>query len=181
MTFRDFLIALAAAVALNVFQAARARVLSRDWAWGLRPQGAWHWTLLWAAPLARIVGVGIVSGDLDNLKGVNRVAGETRANAWYRLGLRASDLYRTQQGDELAALVWPWQRLSAADVAALIAARLARVPLTAEEQKALGGPITMTMVVCERTHDLRGTLPALVAKREAMKAAGRRGQIEVAQ
>jgi hypothetical protein len=168
------IIALFASIVLNVYQLAHVVVLSRCQSWGLRSQGAWHWRLPVAALLANVWAVGLVHLDIDRLKHLNSTLGEARVNELLRRALRSNDVYRLQNGDELVALTRADQ---AQAVANRITARLAALPLTPLELQALGGPITATTVVIERTNYLRAALSLAVSKRESLKAAGERGGV----
>jgi hypothetical protein len=168
------LMALAASIVLNVYQLAHVVVLSRCQSWGLRSQGAWHWRLPVASLLANVWAVGLVHLDIDHLKKLNSTLGEKRANELLRQALRSNDVYRLQSGDELVAIVRAGQAQAVAD---RLAARLAALPLQPAELAALGGPITATTVVIERTNYLRAALSLAVSKRESLKAAGERGGV----
>lgn len=169
------IVALALSAALNVYQAASRRAMSRDWSWGIRSQGSWYWRLPFEAFFAWLWPVSIVHLDIDNLKTLNRVMGEARVNELLHKALRKSDLARSQNGDECFALV---RRLPAHQVADRILGRLAALPLTTEERSALGGHISATVVIAGPTRHLLSTLPRLVARREQMKAQGQRGKVQ---
>jgi len=164
--------ALALAVALLVYQTARARVMARCGSWQVGSQGAYHWRLPQWAALARLAPVDIIHADIDRLKHLNASLGEARVNALLTAALRRSDLYRSQHGDELV-LVVGW-RHDGVDVARSLAARLAALPLTDAERAAVG-QISMTMVVMRQVVDVRGALADAVRLREELKAHGHRG------
>lgn len=166
---------LLASLALHLYQARRARALSRDPAWGVETAAAFKRRV----DRAQLVGwlgwrVDVVHFDVDHLKRLNAALGEERVNALLLQALRASDVARLQHGDELAALP---RRGEGQRVARSIASRLAGLPLEPDERAALGGPITATFVVVEGVADVRGAILAAVRERESLKRQDRRGVI----
>lgn len=168
--------ALAASVALHLYQTRRAAVLGHDASWQVHSQGRWHWRRPRLALLARLLPVDVVHFDVDRLKLVNAVLGEDGANALLGMALRGSDVYRLQHGDECVALV------PAGDGVALawsLHGRLARLPLSATERAALDGPISATIVVIRTVRNVGAAVRLAVETREALKRNDRRGDVEV--
>lgn len=170
------IIALAASVALHLYQTRRAAVLGHDASWQVHSQGRWHWRRPRLALLARVLPVDVVHFDVDKLKLVNAVLGEDGANALLGMALRGSDVYRLQHGDECVALV------PAGDGVALawsLHGRLSRLPLSETERSALDGPISATIVVIRTVRNVGAAVRLAVATREALKRGDRRGDVAV--
>jgi hypothetical protein len=165
--------ALAVAVALNVYQTARARVLSRCASWGIGSQGAWRWRSFGIRLLAWVRPVDVVHFDVDRLKQLNAALTEARVNDLLKLALRKRDLYRLQEGDECVAVV----RAGTGDaLARALQARLDALPLEDGERAAVGR-ISLTSVVMAEVRDVGGALERAIYYREQAKRANMRGVV----
>lgn len=172
----SFLLALLiASVVVNLILLTHLRVVTADHSWKVGSQGAWHWKLRLLSLVARVYPPDVVHFDIDHLKQLNAALGEERVNELLQIALRSSDAYRTQSGDELAAIVW---RRDGREVAQKIFDRLASLPLTVDE-RALVSSITATFVVVKRARRLKAALPQAVKVREQRKSQGLRGSIYV--